>query len=439
MPTAASGFGARLVASLGRAFRSAPATRSVSPFPRSEGPGVGEPLARGAVDAVETKSSRTGPLIAFEHLRRPVWTPRDYRTFAEEGFRQNAIVYRSVAMIAECAAYVPLLLYAGEQEIESHPLKDLIRRPNPHETWADFMQRLVGYLLVSGNAYIEAVSVGDELRELHLLRPDRVQVVPGADGWAEAFDYAVAGRTVRISGEAVDGVRAVLHIKLFHPANDHYGLSPLEAAASAIDLHNTAARWNKALLDNSARPSGAIVYTARDGNLTGEQIERLKTELEAGFQGAANAGRPLLLEGGLDWKAMSLSPKDMDFIEARHVASREIALALGVPPMLLGIPGDNTYSNLAEAQRSFWRATVLPMVNRVAAQLSAWLTPAYAADAIVGNGAQTSATLELRPNLDSLPALAAEREALWASLEKTSFLTRDEKRAIAGFSPESAG
>jgi len=434
MPTAAPGFGARLAASLGRAFRSAPTTHSVSPPPGGEGTGLGGPFTPGRIDVAETKASRTGPLIAFEHLRRPVWAPRDYRTFAEEGFRQNPIVYRSVAMIAECAAYVPLLLYAGEQEIESHPLKDLIRRPNPNETWAGFMQRLVGYLLVSGNAYIEAAAIGDELRQLHLLRPDRVQVVPGPDGWPEAFDYSVAGRTVRIAGEAVDGVRSVLHIKLFHPANDHYGLSPLEAAASAIDLHNTAARWNKALLDNSARPSGAIVYTARDGNLTGEQIERLKSELEAGFQGAANAGRPLLLEGGLDWKAMSLTPKDLDFVEARHAASREIALALGVPPMLLGIPGDNTYSNLAEAQRSFWRATVLPMVERVAAQLSAWLTPAYAGVSGAGNPARE--TLELRPNIDGLPALAAEREALWASLERTSFLTRDEKRAIAGFSPD---
>lgn len=453
MPTAASGFGARLVTSLGRAFRSAPSTHSASLPPGETGLGPN--------DATETKSSRTGPLIAFEHLRRPVWTPRDYRTFAEEGFRQNAIVYRSVAMIAECAAYVPLLLYAGDQEIETHPLKDLVRRPNPNETWADFMHRLVGFLLVSGNAYIEAVAIDSadakwaseaplrsadakwasgapRIRELHLLRPDRVQVVPGSDGWPEAFDYSVAGRTVHISGEVVDGVRSVLHIKLFHPANDHYGLSPLEAAASAIDLHNTAARWNKALLDNSARPSGAIVYTARDGNLTGEQIERLKTELEAGFQGAANAGRPLLLEGGLDWKAMSLSPKDMDFIEARHVASREIALALGVPPMLLGIPGDNTYSNLAEAQRNFWRTTVLPTVNRVAAQLSAWLAPAYLSEPSFQGSGMPGTTLELRPDLDKLPALASEREALWASLEKTSFLTRDEKRAIAGFSPDNA-
>ncbi len=198
---------------------------------------------------------------------------------------------------------------------------------------------------MSGNAYLEAVAVDGTLRELHALRPDRMKVIPGPDGWPEAFEYTAGGRSVRFAGEVAPGVRPILHVKLFHPANDHYGLSPIEAAATAIDIHNTAARWNKALLDNSAHPSGALVYTSRDGNLSPEQYERLKSELEQGFKGASHAGRPLLLEGGLDWKSMSLTPKDMDFIEAKHAAAREIALALGVPPMLLGIPGDNTYDD----------------------------------------------------------------------------------------------
>ncbi len=446
MPTAASTLGARLAARLsswalqvptrhprrgdGKPKQDMPTSidrasaRAFDTHPTHPGPVI--PAKAGTHEPVDQKASAAGPLIAFEHLRRPVWTPRDYTTFANEGFMQNAIVYRCVRMIAECAGHVPLILYTGGQEIDAHPLKDLIRKPNAHEAWPEFMQKLVGFLLVSGNAYVEAVALDGEVREIHLLRPDRVKVVPGPDGWPEAFDYTVAGRTVRIGGEVSDGVRSVLHVKLFHPTNDHYGLSPLEAAAQAIDLHNTASKWNKALLDNSARPSGAIVYTARDGNLSGEQIERLKSELEAGFQGSANAGRPLLLEGGLDWKAMSLSPKDMDFIEARHVAAREIALALGVPPMLLGIPGDNTYSNLAEAQRTFWRSTVLPLVERVASELSLWLGPAF------------RDPVELRVDIDTLPALASEREALWASLEKTSFLTDAEKRTLAGFTPEPA-
>jgi hypothetical protein len=221
-------------------------------------------------------------------------------------------------------------------------------------------------------------------------------------------------------------VPRILHQKLFHPLSDHYGLSPIEPAASAIDIHNTASRWNKALLDNSARPSGALVYTA-GGELSPEQFARLKTELSDSFQGARNAGRPLLLEGGLDWKAMSLSPRDLDFIESKHAAAREIALAFGVPPMLLAIPGDTTYSNYQEAQRAFWRQTVIPLALRLARALSRWLGPAW------------DETLELRPDLDDVPALADEREALWARIDKASFLTRAEKRAAVGYDSSDDG
>ncbi len=371
----------------------------------------------------EEKASRTGPLIAFETLGRPVWTPRDYATFAREGFMQNPIVYRAVRMVAEAASSIPLLLYEGADEHDEHPLLDLLAQPSKDQTGTDFFEAWYGYLLVSGNAYAEAVAIGGRVRELHALRPDRMKVVPGLEGWPEAYDYTAGGRTVRFDTEAVPGVRPILHVRMFHPTNDHYGMSPIEAAATAIDIHNTASRWNKALLDNSARPSGALVYSADDARMTAEQFERLKSELETSFQGAKHAGRPLLLEGGLDWKPLSLSPKDMDFIEAKNSAAREIALALGVPPMLLGIPGDNTYSNYQEAQRAFWRQTVLPLVNRTAKALSAWL------------GAEHGASLQLKPDIDQIEALSSEREALWARLNAVSYLTVNEKRAAVGYGP----
>ncbi len=373
------------------------------------------------------KGSHTGPLVAYGTLGQPVWAPRDYATFAREGFMQNAIVYRCVRMIGEAAATIPLLLYEGDTEIEAHPLLDLIRRPSLDHTGTDFFESWYGFLLVAGNAYVEAVALDGELRELHILRPDRMKVIPGLDGWPEGYEYTASGQSIRFYDEPVAGVRPILHVRLFHPANDHYGMSPIEAAATAIDIHNTASGWNKALLDNSARPSGALVYAAANGQMTGEQFERLKSELETSFQGARHAGRPLLLEGGLDWKPLSLTPKDMDFIEAKNSAAREIALALGVPPMLLGIPGDNTYSNYQEAQRAFWRQTVLPLVNRMAQGFSTWLAPAY------------GGALTLKPDLDQIEALSIERDALWSRLQSVSFLTDDEKRAAAGYAPNSPG
>jgi HK97 family phage portal protein len=389
----------------------------------------------------EIKSSRTARLIAFETGGRARWTPRDYAALAREGYVANAIVHRAVKLVAESVASAIYLVTERGVARDTHPLADLLAHPNPRQERTSFLETVTAHLLLAGNAYVEAVAIGGEgassdgsriaVRELYALRPDRMRVVPGPDGWPEAYDYVVAGRTVRFEQNAAPGrdagVPPILHLTQFHPLDDHYGLSSLEAAAVAVDTHNAAAKWNKALLDNAARPSGALVYAGPEGQvLSDDQFERLKRELEEQYQGTANAGRPLLLEGGLDWKAMSLTPKDMDFMETKHTAAREIALAFGVPPMLLGIPGDNTYSNYQEANRVFWRGTVLPLANRIGAALAQWLSPAFG-----------EVALEVDP--DAVPTLAADRAALWEQVTKAPFLTVNEKRAMVGFPPLEGG
>lgn len=374
-------------------------------------------------DPTETKASRAGAVVAMHQTGKPRWTPRNFSALATEGFARNPVVYRSVRMIAEAAASVPLVLMQEGERLSTHPLLDLLAKPNDRQAGADFFEAVYGQLLVSGNAYIEAVYGTSELRELHSLRSDRMRVVPGNDGWAQAYDYVVAGRKLRFDQTSQDQpIPPILHLTLFNPQDDHFGLSPLEAAQTSLDIHNAAAGWNKALLDNSARPSGALVYASGEaGNLSDEQFQRLKKELEDGYQGALNAGRPLLLEGGLDWKSMSLSPRDMDFMEAKNGAAREIALAFGVPPMLLGIPGDNTYANFAEANRAFWRQTVLPLVGRSLMSLSNWLSPAM------------QGKVSLSADLDGITALSTERDALWRRVGAADFLSEDEKRVAVGY------
>ncbi len=349
------------------------------------------------------------------------WSGRSYGALSRAGFMKNPVVYRAIRMISEAAASVPWLAYEGDREMTAHPVLSLLARPNPRMGGPDFFEMLYGHLLLSGNAYVDGVLLGTRPAELHLLRPDRVSVVVGADGWPVAYDYRVGGAVRRLSAGGEDGP-GLLHLKLFHPLDDHGGFSPLGAAGAALDLHNAAASWNKALLDNSARPSGALVYQPKEGgNLSPDQYERLRAELETGYSGAVNAGRPLLLEGGLDWKAMGLSPKDMDFIEAKNAAARDIALAFGVPPMLLGIPGDATYANYQEANRAFYRLTVVPLLMRTAASFSAWLSEVY------------RDRLSLRPDLDQVPGLAGERDALWARVGAADFLTDEEKRQAVGY------
>lgn len=359
------------------------------------------------------------------------WTSRNYMALSQQGFMRNPIVHRCVKMISDAAANVPLLLYQGETELEDHPLLKLLRAPHEGASGSGFFEQLYGHLLLSGNAYIERLDYDGQPKELHLLRPERVTIESDSNGWPQALLYRnnTTSRRINLNSGFESGLSArALHLRLFHPLDDHYGFPPLEAASMALDIHNATAAWNKALLDNSARPSGALVYAPKDGgNLSEEQFDRLKTELEEGYTGAGGAGKPLLLEGGLDWKAMGLSPKDMDFIEAKHVASREIALAFGVPSMLLGIPGDNTYANYAEANRAFYRLTILPLLTRTAQALSNWLCPSFGAD------------LRLEHDHDRIDGLAEEREALWRRIGAAEFLSAAEKRQAVGYSPEPEG
>src|SRR3546814_13501213 len=113
----------------------------------------------------------------------------------------------------------------------------------------------------------------------------------------------------------------------------------------------------------------------------------------------------------------------MDFTETKAAAAREIALAFGVPPMLLGLPGDNTYANYQEANRALWRLTILPLVTKIAAGLQAHLQNWWP-------------ELSLEIDRDALPALAADRERLWALLSAASFLTDEAKRQLLGLRAE---
>ncbi len=365
----------------------------------------------------EAKASASAKLAVWGSSGRVVWSPRDVGSLTKNGFLGNPVGFRAIKIVAEAAAALPVICRDAERRYDAHPALQLLTRPNAGQTRADLLEAAFAQLMLSGNAYMEAVmpEMGYPA-ELHVLRSDRMHLVPGADGWATAYDYTVGSKKHRYPAELI------CHIRNFHPQDDHYGLAPIQAAATAIDVHNSAARWSKALLDNAARPSGAIVYNGLDGagTMSQDQFDRLQMELESHHQGARNAGRPMLLEGGLDWKPMGFSPSDMEFQKTKDAAARDIALAFGVPPMLLGIPGDATYANYAEANRALYRLTVLPLAERVWASVSHWLS------------GLSGEVIHIAPDLDGVPALASEREAQWRRVSEAAFLTDAEKRRLLG-------
>lgn len=340
--------------------------------------------------------------------------PQSYEARVRRAYCANPIAQRSVRMVAEAAGTAPI-------RASTPAITNLVQRTSGGQA---LVETLAGQLLLHGNAYVQILSDADgAAAELYALRPDRVTIEPDARGWPVAFLYRAGEHVTRIAAEGPNGRCQMIHIRDHHPLDDHYGLGALGAASMAVALHNEATKWNRALLRNASRPSGALVHDSADGKpLSPMQFDQLRADLAAEFSGGANAGRPLLLDGGLKWQAIGLSPAEMDFGALKAAAARDIALAFGVPPMLLGLPGDNTYANYREANRALWRLTILPLTRRILAALAEGL-----ARWIEG------ATLDV--DEDRIGALAEDRERLWAMVGAADFLSDEEKKAMVRMGP----
>lgn len=352
--------------------------------------------------------------------------PRSYEAQVREAYLANPIAQRAVRLVAECVAWAPV--YASGPSIRALDKLGPYSGRTVSLVSPLLLETVASQLLLHGNAFVQVIGDGaGEPAELFALRPERVKIEADAGGWPAAYLYRAGEAKSRFPAKDALGRPSIVHLKAVHPLDDHYGLGCLGAAAGAVAVHNAAARWNKALLDNAARPSGALVMEAgEDGKmLSSEQFARLREELDAQFSGFENAGRPMLLEGGLKWEAMSLTPADMDFTGLKAAAAREIALAFGVPPMLLGLPGDSTYANYREANRALWRLAVLPLAGRmlsgIGGALAAWWPG-----------------LKLEVDLDQVTALSEDRERLWAQVSAAPFLSDAEKREMLGFGPSAA-
>jgi HK97 family phage portal protein len=370
----------------------------------------------------QRKASVAAPLIVRSVLNRAVWTERDFAKLAKEGYQQNVIAFSCISKTAAAVASLPVAMQRmrGDKwdEVEAHKLLMLLDGPNPGQDGEALIRALVTHYMIAGNAYMERRTIGSEPRELFALRPDRMRVVPGADAMPVQFEYNASGSVVTLEAEDV------LHLKEPNPLSDWYGMSRFDPASWSVDAHSGAGALTKALVENSARPSGALVHEPSEagGTLGADQIAALKAELLEVYTGAANAGRPMLLDGGLKWVPMGMNMRDLQANESKAAAAREIALAFDVPPLLLGLPGDNTFANYNEANVAFYRDSVIPLGRRIYGAIGRWLLPAFGESAA-----------RLLVDEDDVSALASERASLWERAQNANFISIDEKRTMVGF------
>ncbi len=378
--------------------------------------------------AFSSKDSEARIALSFQKVGKPVHTPANYEGFAKQGFSRNVVVYSAISKIAVACAGVKWDLYSKKgrtlTELEEHPLLKLLERPNPMQSTSEFFESVVGFYKITGNSYIEANKTGKGVQELWPVRPDKMKVVPNARGYASQYIFSHGGITRTWDVDQINLTSPILHWKSFNPIDDWYGMSALQAAMLSLDQNNAGQRWNLALLQNSATPSGVLQMEQTQGNLRGsltdEQHKKLKGQFDEWYAGPRNAGRPMILEGGLSWKAISLSPKDMDFVNSKTTSAIDLAIALGVPPEIMGL-GEKTYANQKEARLAFWEDTNLPTLDGIRDALNYWLVPAF------GEG------LYLDYDKDDIEALQYRREQKYTSLANVKFLTINEKREAVGY------
>lgn len=368
---------------------------------------------------LEQKSGSDYFLSDFSHQRKI--TPAEYAN--------NVIVFRCVNIISQTSSHIPWVILkksAGKCErLEDHPLYSILKKPNNMESGADFFTELVATKLLYGNAYVLAQG-SHEIDSMVLLHPNDVEL-SYVNGIAKSYKYKSNNKTYEFPINPKTQKCQILHIRNYTPLPTKYGVSCLKPASKSIELHNATSDWNNSLLKNGARPTGALIMKDSTQFLSDEQFERLQKQLYEKFSGINNSGKPLLLEGGLDWRDMSVNPKDMDYIESKNASAREIALAFGLPPQLLGLNGDNTYSNMQEARIALWEETIIPLLDQLSDSFSNWFSSWTGEEIIVDF------------DRNSISSLSEKRQNALEKIAKADFMTINEKRALVGLAAIDGG
>ncbi len=366
-------------------------------------------------------------IASLLRVGQAVWMPRDTKAFAKEGYAGNVIVFRCVDVIAKAMASIPLVVKQGDAIAgPEHPLVKLLARPNPRTTKARMVHQLVAFRLITGNTYLEKLGPGTPEQhlpptQLWVWPPYDIRPIIGPDGGILPIGYGFDDGKTKVGWEVdfLTGRSCILHWMTFNPLNPWFGMSPIESMSRSVDQRNSADEWNQAMLQNSCEPSGVIMS---EETMTDAQVKSLTDQLENRYMGPGNAKRPMILGGNAKWMQVALSPKDMDWLEGKNVASRDIAGAFGVPTQVIPIQGDQTFANFEQARLALWEDTVIPL----GMDLTEELTHFFAEDF-------PGATVHM--DLDKIPALASRRAEKWLTAQNSTFISTDEKRELVDREP----
>lgn len=334
-----------------------------------------------------------------------------------------------INLLAGTIASLPLMVYRDENGIRrvarDHSLYWLLHdSPNYDQTAVDFWEYMVAGIELQGNAYARIErGVSGGIIALTPIRPDQVSAKRNASGDIE-YRWSEEGRdTVRLSND-------ILHIR--GPLGDALsGASTLSVCRGAFDSALAADGASETFFSNGIRPSG-ILSTDPTISLTPEQRQEFEQLLTTKFRGALNAGRPMLLDRGMKWQQLDLSPEDAQMLESRGFGIEEICRIFGVPPHMVGHSEKSTSwgSGIEQQTLGFVKFSLRRRLKRIEQALEKQLL----------TKAERDAGVSIEFNLEGLlRGDSAGRSSFYQTMTQLGAMTINEVRALENLPPVEGG
>tara|TARA_B100001123_G_scaffold308697_1_gene344973 strand:- start:5794 stop:7854 length:2061 start_codon:yes stop_codon:yes gene_type:complete len=366
----------------------------------------------------EVDIASTVPLV--NDLSSVMYPEDNYANYSSQGYGKSAVVNACIKEIATGVATARYYSQAdsvdGMVEVENSPLANLLKYPNERQDFYTWIERLVTYLYVSGNAYVwKERSRSNQIVYIHLLRPDRVAILPSGEG-VKGYSYTIDGKEYFLDKEDVG------HMAFPNPSGDLYGLSPLHVLAKTINLDMSMTDFAKVYFENAGVPSGLLKVKRRLTNQ--EDANRIRARWRSSFGGTGNFHKVAVLDDDAEYQQMASAPADMALTELHNHTESRICSVLGVPPILISANVGlqrSTFSNYREARFSFHSETLEPLINRVVRFLN------YCID--TGTNEKIAVDLsEIRSFLDDKQSTDARATALFDA----GIITLNEARKMVG-------
>lgn len=293
-------------------------------------------------------------------VRASVLTP-SFRSLVGDGYRKNAVVFACLSALAFDYPEPPIRVYADESPdapaLDGHPLRRLLRRPNPLMGEREASMYTIVYAGIGGNAYWHKVrNTRGQVVELWPYHAGQIAPVPGGDSWVKHYVFFEPD-----GSETIVPVEDIVHFKWPSPDPNQpwQAQPPLLAAASEVDADNEATRYLRALLANDAVPR-TLVRQSADRIMTDDEVRRAKAQFQQSY-GGDNVGGVLILEAGATVDRLGMNLQELAFDALHRVPEQRIAGALRVPLSVAGVGDDPTYANSEEAYRRYVRSTLAPL------------------------------------------------------------------------------